>query len=74
MFTKKSSADVKKSTLKIQDFKKDSNSRLRHLKTILGKYNKKNNFPKNGWMNSLKNMTKHMYTYLLTNTILSQMT
>lgn len=41
MFTKKSSADVKKSTLKIQDFKKDSNSRLRHLKTILGKYNKK---------------------------------
>ncbi|XP_059614307.1 probable Rho GTPase-activating protein CG5521 [Phlebotomus argentipes] len=35
MFTKKSHADVKKSTLKIQDCKKDSQTRLRHLKTIL---------------------------------------
>ncbi|XP_055382867.1 probable Rho GTPase-activating protein CG5521 isoform X2 [Condylostylus longicornis] len=35
MFTKKSHADVKKSTLKIQDYKKDSATRLRHLKTIL---------------------------------------
>lgn len=36
MFTKKSHADVKKSTLKIQDSKKDSASRLRHLRTVLG--------------------------------------
>ncbi|CAD7084282.1 unnamed protein product [Hermetia illucens] len=35
MFTKKSHIDVKKSTLKIQDCKKDSATRLRHLKTIL---------------------------------------
>ncbi|GAB0092803.1 Probable Rho GTPase-activating protein CG5521 [Sergentomyia squamirostris] len=35
MFTKKTQADVKKSTLKIQDCKKDSQTRLRHLKTIL---------------------------------------
>ncbi|XP_055680248.1 probable Rho GTPase-activating protein CG5521 isoform X2 [Lutzomyia longipalpis] len=35
MFTKKSHTDVKKSTLKIQDCKKDSQTRLRHLKTIL---------------------------------------
>lgn len=38
MFTKKSHADVKKSTAKLQDCKKDSASRLRHLRTILGKY------------------------------------
>lgn len=37
MFTKKTHADVKKLTLKIQDCKKDTASRLRHLKTILGK-------------------------------------
>lgn len=37
MFTKKSNIDIKKSTLKLQDGKKDSASRLRHLKTILGK-------------------------------------
>ena len=36
MFTKKSHADVKKSICKIQDSKKDSATRLRHLKTILG--------------------------------------
>ncbi|XP_065085904.1 probable Rho GTPase-activating protein CG5521 isoform X2 [Ochlerotatus camptorhynchus] len=35
MFTKKSSIDLKKSTAKIQDSKKDSTARLRHLKTIL---------------------------------------
>ncbi|KAL9899872.1 putative Rho GTPase-activating protein CG5521 isoform 1-T1 [Glossina fuscipes fuscipes] len=35
MFTKKSHADVKKSTAKLQDYKKDSASRLRHLRTIL---------------------------------------
>ncbi|XP_055618847.1 probable Rho GTPase-activating protein CG5521 isoform X2 [Toxorhynchites rutilus septentrionalis] len=35
MFTKKSNIDVKKSTAKIQDSKKDSTARLRHLKTIL---------------------------------------
>ncbi|XP_073814692.1 probable Rho GTPase-activating protein CG5521 isoform X1 [Musca autumnalis] len=35
MFTKKSHADIKKSTAKIQDCKKDSASRLRHLRTIL---------------------------------------
>lgn len=36
MFTKKSHADIKKSTGKFQDCKKDSASRLRHLRTILG--------------------------------------
>ncbi|XP_065371984.1 probable Rho GTPase-activating protein CG5521 isoform X1 [Calliphora vicina] len=35
MFTKKSHADIKKSTAKLQDCKKDSASRLRHLRTIL---------------------------------------
>uniref|UniRef100_A0A182N5Q8 Rap-GAP domain-containing protein n=1 Tax=Anopheles dirus TaxID=7168 RepID=A0A182N5Q8_9DIPT len=35
MFTKKANIDLKKSTQKIQDSKKDSASRLRHLKTIL---------------------------------------
>lgn len=35
MFTKKTFADIKKSTLKIQDCKKDSIARLKHLKTIL---------------------------------------
>ncbi|XP_058057907.1 probable Rho GTPase-activating protein CG5521 [Anopheles bellator] len=35
MFTKKTNIDLKKSTLKIQDSKKDSAARLRHLKTIL---------------------------------------
>ncbi|XP_030369625.1 probable Rho GTPase-activating protein CG5521 isoform X2 [Scaptodrosophila lebanonensis] len=35
MFTKKSHADIKKSTAKLQDSKKDSASRLRHLRTIL---------------------------------------
>ncbi|XP_037955587.1 probable Rho GTPase-activating protein CG5521 isoform X2 [Teleopsis dalmanni] len=35
MFTKKSHADIKKSTAKLQDYKKDSSSRLRHLRTIL---------------------------------------
>ncbi|KAL9694007.1 hypothetical protein quinque_013292 [Culex quinquefasciatus] len=35
MFTKKSNIDLKKSTAKIQDSKKDSTARLRHLKTIL---------------------------------------
>lgn len=38
MFTKKSNIDLKKSTAKIQDSKKDSTARLRHLKTILGKF------------------------------------
>lgn len=36
MFAKKPQ-DIKKSTLKIQDIKKDSATRLKHLKTILGK-------------------------------------
>lgn len=36
MFTKKSNIDVKKSIAKIQDSKKDSPARLKHLKTILG--------------------------------------
>ncbi|XP_058130699.1 probable Rho GTPase-activating protein CG5521 isoform X3 [Anopheles coustani] len=35
MFTKKANIDLKKSTQKIQDSKKDSAARLRHLKTIL---------------------------------------
>lgn len=38
MFTKRSTADVKKSTGKIQDSKKDSATRLRHIKTVLGEY------------------------------------
>lgn len=37
MFIKKTHIDVKKLTSKIQDSKKDTASRLRHLKTILGK-------------------------------------
>lgn len=37
MFKKNSHIDVKKSTAKIQDIKKDSATRLRHLKAILGK-------------------------------------
>lgn len=36
MFTKKTHVDIKKLTLKIQDSKKDTASRLRHLKTISG--------------------------------------
>lgn len=36
MFTKKSHQDVKKSTVKIQDSKKDSATRLKHLKIVLG--------------------------------------
>ncbi|XP_021202849.2 probable Rho GTPase-activating protein CG5521 isoform X1 [Bombyx mori] len=35
MFTKKSHQDLKKSTVKIQDSKKDSATRLKHLKIIL---------------------------------------
>lgn len=35
MFTKKVHADVKKSTLKVQDLKKDSTTRLKHLKIVL---------------------------------------
>lgn len=37
MFIKKAHVDVKKLTSKIQDSKKDTASRLRHLRTILGK-------------------------------------
>lgn len=37
MFTKKVHADVKKSTLKVQDLKKDSTTRLKHLKIVLGR-------------------------------------
>lgn len=37
MFSKKSHLDVKKSTTKIQDAKKDLATRLKHLKIILGK-------------------------------------
>ncbi|KAG7298073.1 hypothetical protein JYU34_018843 [Plutella xylostella] len=35
MFTKKSHQDVKKSSVKIQDSKKDSGTRLKHLKIVL---------------------------------------
>ncbi|KAK3931767.1 Ral GTPase-activating protein subunit alpha-2 [Frankliniella fusca] len=35
MFTKKVHADIKKSTLKVQDLKKDSTTRLKHLKIVL---------------------------------------
>lgn len=37
MFIKKTHVDIKKLITKIQDSKKDTASRLRHLKTILGK-------------------------------------
>lgn len=36
MFSKKLHVDVKKSTLKIQDVKKDSATRFKHLKIVLG--------------------------------------
>jgi len=36
MFSKKLHVDVKKSTLKIQDVKKDSTTRFKHLKIVLG--------------------------------------
>lgn len=39
MFSKKPHADVKKSTQKIQDLKKDAATRLKHLKIVLGKRN-----------------------------------
>ena len=35
MFSKKLHVDVKKSTLKIQDVKKDSATRFKHLKIVL---------------------------------------
>lgn len=38
MFTKRTSADLTKSKLKVQDSKKDSASRLRHIKSILGRF------------------------------------
>lgn len=38
MFIKKTHIDVRKLTSKVQDSKKDTASRLRHLKTILGKW------------------------------------
>lgn len=37
MFGKKVQADVKKSTQKIQDPKKDSATRFKHLRIVLGK-------------------------------------
>lgn len=37
MFSKKLHADIKKSTLKLQDPKKDSATRFKHLRIILGK-------------------------------------
>lgn len=39
MFSKKLHVDVKKSTLKIQDVKKDSATRFKHLKIVLGEAN-----------------------------------
>lgn len=36
MFSKKLHADVKKSTQKIQDVKKESPTRFKHLRIILG--------------------------------------
>lgn len=39
MFSKKINVDVKKSTSKIQDSKKDSATRLKHLKLVLGSVN-----------------------------------
>lgn len=37
MFSKKGHVDVKKSSLKVLDTKKDSPSRLKHLRVLLGK-------------------------------------
>jgi hypothetical protein len=36
MFNKKISIDIKKSTLKIQDTKRDSATRLKHVKIVIG--------------------------------------
>lgn len=38
MFSKKSLVDIKKSTAKLQDPKKDVPTRIKHLKLILGKW------------------------------------
>lgn len=37
MFSKRNLVDIKKSTAKIQDVKKDLATRLKHLRVILGK-------------------------------------
>lgn len=36
MFTKRNLVDIKKSTSKLQDLKKDLTTRIKHLKIILG--------------------------------------
>lgn len=38
MFSKKLHADVKKSTQKIQDVRKEYSTRFKHLRIILGSY------------------------------------
>ncbi|XP_041969105.1 probable Rho GTPase-activating protein CG5521 isoform X2 [Aricia agestis] len=66
MFTKKSHQDVKKSTVKIQDSKKDSTTRLKHLKIVLEHYDideAKNYF---------ENNFSHVYFILYDNFILAE--
>ncbi|KAH8362863.1 hypothetical protein KR084_002040 [Drosophila pseudotakahashii] len=58
MFTKKSHADVKKSTAKLQDCKKDSASRLRHLRMIL------DNVEVDEWKSLFETNYSHVYFIL----------
>lgn len=48
MFSKKLHVDVKKSTLKIQDVKKDSATRFKHLKIVLGEVRDGDGAPADG--------------------------
>ncbi|XP_050672001.1 probable Rho GTPase-activating protein CG5521 [Leptidea sinapis] len=66
MFTKKSHQDVKKSSIKIQDSKKDSTTRLKHLKIVLEHFDideAKNYFEAN---------FSHVYFILYDNFILAE--
>ncbi|XP_026489607.2 probable Rho GTPase-activating protein CG5521 isoform X1 [Vanessa tameamea] len=66
MFTKKSHQDVKKSTVKIQDSKKDSTTRLKHLKIVL------EHFDSDEAKNYFENNFSHVYFILYDNFILAE--
>ncbi|CAH0728447.1 unnamed protein product, partial [Brenthis ino] len=66
MFTKKSHQDVKKSTVKIQDSKKDSTTRLKHLKIVL------EHFDADEAKNYFENNFSHVYFILYDNFILAE--
>ncbi|OWR50192.1 putative tuberin [Danaus plexippus plexippus] len=66
MFTKKSHQDVKKSTVKIQDSKKDSTTRLKHLKIVLEHYDV------DEAKNYFENNFSHVYFILYDNFILAE--